>query len=147
MTIDTAGVWRWKTSWHGWGKILGTVEGDEVHGALVDGAELGAHGGEAEGIEDGIDEGSWDEILEGWLDGWLDVICTLDDGTELFELDEDCFMDFQQAGIELSAGIEISERSNCNPTVDNLIALSIKLRSTVADRIEETCRQHDERWH
>jgi len=40
---------------------------------------------------------------------------------------------------ELSARVEISERSNCNPTVDNLIALSIKLRSTVADRIEETC--------
>ncbi len=36
-----------------------------MHGALVDGAELGAHGGEAEGIEDGIDEGSCDEILEG----------------------------------------------------------------------------------
>jgi hypothetical protein len=58
----------------------------------------------------------------------------------LLKLDEDCFVDFQQAGIELSAGIETSRRSNCNPTVDNLIAFSIKLRSAVADRIGETCR-------
>ena len=36
-----------------------------MHGALVDGAELGTHDCEAEEIEDGIDEGSCDEILEG----------------------------------------------------------------------------------
>ncbi len=81
MSTDEREVWRWhgwwqrrwNESWHAQGILLGTVEGDEVHGALVDGAELGAHGDEAEGIEDGIDEGSCDEILEGWLDGcfWI----------------------------------------------------------------------------
>ena len=41
----------------------------------------------------------------------------------------------------LSARVMTSERSTCNPTVHNSIALSIKLRSTVADRIEETLRK------